>query len=95
MKLYNVYHVYDVDGGYGDAVGEENFVVAFERETDAKAFVEKYSKPYVYKRPYEELYCNEFTIRETEIITHAEFDINKTPKEYGIFLPERREMKGK
>ena len=88
MKIYNVVHVYDEDGGFGDAMSTEEFVAAFESAEDAQAFVEKYSKPYVYDRPYSELYCNQFVIVETEIITHAEFDINKTPREYGVFIPD-------
>lgn len=91
MKIYNVYHVYDIDGGYGDAVREKDFVAAFVSETDAKAFVEKYNAPYVYDEPYNSLCCNEYCIRETEIITHEEFDINKNPKDYGIWVPERME----
>ena len=92
MKIYNVAHVYDVDGGYGDAVTVEDFVAAFEREEDATAFVEKYSKPYVYYAPYAELYCNKFAIIETEVVTHSEFNIDKTPKEYGIWLPNKEEV---
>lgn len=89
MKIYNVYHCYDVDSGYGDAVETEILVATFESETDAKTFVEKYSDPYVYKKPYDELYCNVYIIRETELVTHAEFNINKAPEDYGIKLPKR------
>ena len=89
MKIYNVAHVYDVDGGFGDAISSEDFVAAFESREDAEAFVAKYSKPYVYEKPYNELWCNHFVIVETEVVTRSEFDINKTPKEYGIWIPER------
>lgn len=82
MKVYNVYHVYDVDGGFGDAVETDVLIATFENEDDAKAFVEKYSKPEVYDRPYSELWHHKLVISETEIITHAEFDINKAPNEY-------------
>ena len=88
MKIYNVYHLYDIDGGYGDAQSTEEFIATFVSETDAKSFVEKYNKPYVYEKPYQELYCNCYVVRETEIITHEEFDINKTPEDYGAWLPE-------
>ena len=88
MKIYNVYHLYDVDGEYGDAVYAETLVAIFASETDAKAFVAKYDNPYVYEKPYQELWCNHYVIRETEIITHEEFDINKTPEDYGAWVPE-------
>lgn len=83
MKVYNVYHEYDTDGGFGDAIEQADLVATFASEDDAKAFVEKYSQPYVYDRPYNELWCNKLFISETEIITHAEFDINKNPEDYG------------
>lgn len=83
MKIYNVYHEYDTDGGFGDAISQSDLVATFATETDAKEFVEKYSKPYVYDRPYAALYCNLLVISETEIITHEEFDINKAPDAYG------------
>ena len=83
MKVYNVYHEYDVDGGFGDAVNKSVLVATFESEMDAKAFVDKYSNPYVYDRPYAKLYCNQLVIEEMEIITHAKFNINKAPNAYG------------
>lgn len=87
MKVYSVYHLYDVDGGVGDAVEQSELVVTFENKTDAQAFVDKYSNPYVYDIPYNSLFCNEFIVKEIEITPHAEFDINKTPEMYDIFLP--------
>ena len=91
MKIYNVAHIYDIDSGFGDAVQTEDFVAAFANRKDAEAFVEKYSKPYVYDIPYAGLYCNKFIIVEAEVITRSEFNLDKTPKEYGIWLPERME----
>ena len=91
MKVYSVYHRYDVDGGFGDAVPQEEHVATFESKTDAEMFVLKYSKPRVYAEPYNKLYCNEYVIRETEIISHAEFDINKTPADYGVWLLQKEE----
>ena len=91
MKIYNVYHFYEIGDDYGNALFAEDYVATFERETDAKAFVEKYSKPYVYREPYDKLYCNEFVVRESEFITHESFDINKTPEDYGVSIPSRKE----
>ena len=90
MKIYNVFHAYDADGEFGDACPVECLVATFASETDAKTFVEKYSHPYVYAKPYNELYCNEYFIREIEVVSHEEFNINKTPKDYGIWVPERK-----
>ena len=86
MKIYNVYHLYDVDGGFGDAIPKSEMVAIFESKADAEAFVEKYNKPYVYDKPYDTLWCNEYVVTETEIISHKEFNINKTPEDYGVHL---------
>lgn len=87
MKIYSVYHCYDVDGEFGDAVPKEKLVAIFENKADAKAFVKKYHNPYVYYKPYDELYCNAYCIRETEIVAHKDFDINHGPEWYGIRMP--------
>lgn len=92
MTIYNVYHIYEVADEYGNAMCADDYVASFESETDAKAFVEKYSKPYVYAKPYQELECNEYVVRPSELITHANFDINDTPKDYGVFIPDREEV---
>ena len=89
MKIYNVAHIYDVDGGFGDAIRSEDFVAAFENREDAEAFVAQYSKPYVYDQPYADLWCNQFVIVETEVIMHSKFNLDKTPEEYGVWIPER------
>lgn len=89
MTIYNVYHVYDVGDEYGNAIYADDYVASFEDEMDAKAFVKKYSKPYVYAKPDEELHCNEFIVRESELITHANFNINDTPKDFGVLIPNK------
>ena len=83
MVIYNVYHEYDTDGGFGDAIPESDLVASFAREEDAKAFVEKYSNPHVYDRPYAELWCGKLVVSEAKIITPENFDINKSPRDYG------------
>ena len=82
MKIYNIYHEYDVDGGFGDAIPESILIATFENADDANAFVNKYSAPEVYDRPYSALWHHKLVVSETEIITHSEFDINKSPKDY-------------
>ena len=90
MTIYNVAHVYDREGEFGDAEYTERLVATFESREDAETFVAKYSKPYIYAKPYDELWCNQFVIIEVEIISHSEFNLDKTPEEYGVWIPERR-----
>lgn len=73
MKIYSVFHLYDVDGGVGDAIACEDLVASFERETDAKKFAEKMSNPHVYASPYDDLCCDEYAVRETELVLHKDF----------------------
>lgn len=87
MTIYNVYHKYDTDGGFGDAIPVDELVASFANGDDATEFVNKYSNPHIYNRPYNDLYCGELIICPTEIIEHSEFDINKTPEEYGVWFP--------
>ena len=101
MKVYNVYHTYNTaecveDNEYGgdfrsvSVDAETELVASFTSEINAKAFVDKYSKPYIYfeLESWEiQLYCNKYIIKETEVITDTEFDISKTPEDYGIHMP--------
>lgn len=83
MKIYQVVHYYDVDGGFGDAVGNSDVIACFEREEDAKAFCEKWDRTHVYDVPYAELECGTLGITEMELVTHEEFDVNNRPSHYG------------
>ena len=86
MKVYAVYHLYDVDGGYGDAVPSENCVGIFERESDAQAFVDKCHNPRVRDKPYAELECGYLDIREMNVITHDEFNLDEVAKEFNNYM---------
>ena len=86
MKVYAVYHLYEIDGGSGDAVASEICVEIFERESDAKAFVDKCHNPRVYRKPYDELYCGVLSIREMNIITHDEFNLDEIAKEFNNYM---------
>jgi hypothetical protein len=67
MKIYLVMHNYDVDGGYGDAIGTTDVVAAFDNEVAANAFVEKYNNLHVYKSPYDNLYCGNLHVIPMEL----------------------------
>ena len=72
--LYAVYHVYDVDGGFGDAVPTETCLGIIEGEEEAKAYVAKYSKPKVYAVPYGKLYHHGLSYRPI-----TRLDTSKSP----------------
>ena len=67
-------HVYDVDGGFGDAVTEREAIGVVDTEEEADAYIEKYSHPIVYDKPYDELEYRCFDKREIN-----KLDINVDP----------------
>jgi len=55
--LYNIYHNYDVDGGFGDAVPASELVGTVEATPEEIAeFLKVWDKPRIYERPYSCLY---------------------------------------
>ena len=75
-KTYDVYHIYDIDGGFGDACYNESKVATFESKADAEDFVERFENPHVYGTPYDELNCGTLEIRESEIVPKgADLDV--------------------
>lgn len=74
-KIYQVIHQYDVDGGFGDAVPQEDIVAIFSAKRKAEEFVAKYIKPHVYKAPYSALYCGNLVIKEMQV--NVEIDRSK------------------
>lgn len=74
MKIYTVYEIYDVDGGFGDAISQTRDICTFTNKEDAYAFKEKYDKPFAYYRGYNNLWCG--TIRVKEIEIRDSFDAN-------------------
>lgn len=62
--MFGVFHKYDVDGGFGDAIAESDLICVFKTVEEANDFVEKYEKPHVYDVPYCELYCGVLEVQE-------------------------------
>ena len=71
--MYAVYHMYDTDGGFGDAIPQENMVgIVMATEEEINAFVEKWDKPEVYDRPYADLYHHIVRAEKIDITTLEE-----------------------
>ena len=78
MKIYQIVHSYDVDGGYGDAVHCEEVIWSTTDKDLADAYVEKWNDPYIYDTPYDWLEKNRLTVRE---VTIGAFDVDVPPPE--------------
>ena len=79
MKIYQVMHMYDEDGGFGDSVTQMDVVETFSKKEDADKFVEIFSNPHVYSVPYDELCCGNLYVKEIEILSSFdEVDMDKS-----------------
>ena len=62
--MYGIYHVYDVDGGFGDAVEKKDLVALCFNKEVAEQFVAKYSNEHVYDQPYCALMCGKLIVKD-------------------------------
>ena len=64
MKTFGVFHIFDVDGNFGDAVRQEELICVFNSEEEANEFKTKFERPHVYDCPYHALECGKLEVRE-------------------------------
>lgn len=64
MSKFGVFHIFDVDGGFGDAIGQQELICIFDTEEQANEFKTKFEKPHVYDRPYQCLECGKLEVKE-------------------------------
>ena len=56
--MFGVFHEYDTDGGFGDAISQKDLICIFETLEKAEEFKKKYENPHVFwgcyfsERPY-------------------------------------------
>ena len=55
--MYGIYHGYDVEGEYGDAVSRDEIVAFCDDKEMAKAYVERWSNLHAYAKSHSYLYC--------------------------------------
>lgn len=71
-KWWDVYHEYEVDGGFGDSVSRDDKVATvFATEKEIDDFVKKWDNPRVYYVPYAELTEHHVYAVESEIVDLA------------------------
>ena len=81
MKTFGVFHIFDVDGGFGDAIPREELICTFNSVEEAWDFIKKYEKPHVYDCPYQCLECGQLELRELPT-TYNEKDFWWLSEEY-------------
>ena len=74
--IYLIKHYYDVDGGFGDAVGQEEIIGATKNKEKAEEYVRRYNNPVVYDSPYSDLYHHALGIEELQV---KKLDLDKCP----------------
>lgn len=86
-SVYIIKHLYDVDGGFGDAVSQETIVGITTDKVKAEQYVEKWSAPFVYDTPYADLECSRLVVEEVEA---DDFDLDTRPRcSWYLTNPER------
>lgn len=66
--IYNVYHLYDVDGGFGDAVDKQTLLFTTDNKEIAEDFVSKYDNDHIYDIPYAELHTGKVVVEEVNMV---------------------------
>lgn len=62
--VFGVFHKYDTDGGFGDAISQKDLICIFDSLEKAEEFKKKFENPHVYACPYADLECGELIIEE-------------------------------
>ena len=70
--MYIVVHMYDVDGGIGDAIVREDVICGFPTKKEALDFADRYNNPHVYETPYDDLWCGMLEVRELNMTPPTE-----------------------
>lgn len=63
-SMFGVFHVYDVDGGFGDAIGSKDLICVCVSKEEAEEVARTFSNPHVYDVPYAELKCGDLVVEE-------------------------------
>ena len=90
IKIFGVFHIFDVDGDFGDAISQEELICTFNSEEEAKDFIKKYEKPHVYDIPFHALECGKLKLRELPT-TYNEKDFWWLSEEYGEYEEDDEE----
>lgn len=90
MKIFGVFHSFDVDGEFGDAISKKELICVFASEEEAKDFIKKFEKPHVYDIPYHALECGKLELRELPT-TYNEKDFWWLSEEYGEYEEDDEE----
>ena len=62
--IFGVFHIYDVDGGFGDAVETKELICVSMSKEEATEVVKNFSNEHIYRVPYEELKCGRLVVEE-------------------------------
>ena len=86
-RLFGIYHGYDVDGGFGDAVCQEDLLFVSNSKETAEAYAKKWDNSHVYDKPYANLYCGELFVKELPPLCVTAETLDVPPWELAKQLP--------
>lgn len=68
MKIYLIQHIYETDGGFGDAIPSEEILGCFFDKAQAEEYVAKWGQTlYVYAKPYDYLTYGQLFVKEMNL----------------------------
>jgi hypothetical protein len=71
--LYQIFHEYDVDGGFGDPISRSELVAVVDAtQEQIDKFLEEWDKPRIYDHPYGDLYEHGITVKPLTAIKKIE-----------------------
>ena len=76
--MYAVYHCYDVDGGFGDAISKSEIIAIFQTKELANTYATRWNDPHIYSKPYDKLVCGLLEVRELGPML-SEKDLDRPP----------------
>ena len=79
QSMYGIWHVYDVDNGYGDAMPQQELVAVCADKELANKYADMHSNPHVYEQSYNDLYEGELIVRPMDkviVVTQENVDIS-------------------
>lgn len=68
MKIYLIQHIYETDGGFGDAIYNEEILGCFLDKAQAEEYVAKWGETqYIYAKPYDYLTYGQLLVKEMNL----------------------------
>ena len=91
-EMYAIYHVFDVEGEFGDPIEKRELVAISANKALAEKYAEEYDCTHAYKDEFLQLFCGQLEVEKLDIPLVDEGTIPESPWEKTS--PENQAMWG-